>query len=278
MHHLRDSLAYLAFFGLLLTLPTACSETPSAPEILQQALDTNRLYGTRCQENYEGTWIATLAGTWSTCSKFNKAMDNLAPRSFYFNLQNAETRFEDTLDHCGGSCGGIDTVDMLFVSTHGGAWSNPARGTQVMWNRSTRAFSTNMRLGDEDRGLSLYASHSCDILKNDGQLGTRWQSAFDGGLRMIVGSHDKIWFNTSYTTDGERFANNMRNGQLLKDAWKNSLAGNSADNDAAVMTTGANDSDCWNRMDSMTWSNLLSTPRLRDWDWQTWCQLQWDNQ
>ena len=246
----------------------------SAAAVPAAAIDWSRNYGTFCQQDFQDNWRPFLGDTWTQCANFNAAMDLLAPRRFYFNLHGAAHRFEDAGDQDGA---GLDTVDVVYVSTHSGAWTGPARGTFTMWDNGLRAFSTNMRLGDEDRGLSLLAAHTCELLKDDGQIIDRWATTFDGGLRMIVGSHDSLFAGSGSVNEGRRFADNLRAGQTIKNAWLNALSGTSNDNDVAVAATGASEADCWNRMDSLTWANLTTTPRLRDWDWQWMCWNWWDN-
>jgi hypothetical protein len=206
------------------------------------------------------------------CANFNSAMNNISPQSFYYNMHGAAWHWENSGDQ--ENHGGLDGVDVVFISTHGGAWTSPITATQCMWEQDTRTYSTNWRLGDENRGLSLYATHSCETLKNDGYILDRWMNAFDGGLRMAVGSHGDLYIDTG---DGQRFANNMRSGQLIKDAWKNGLSGGSPDEDVAVLATGSDANNCWSRMDTINWSNLTTVTRLQDAAWQVWCQLQWDN-
>ena len=104
----------------------------------------------------------------------------------------------------------------------------------------------------------------------------RWVSAFDGGLRMVVASHDKIFFGSAHVNDGKRFADNLRAGQTIKNAWLNGLSG-AGNNDVAVAATGATVADCTNRLNTFTWSNLTTIPRLRDAEWQWVCWDSWDN-
>lgn len=200
-------------------------------------------------------------------------MNNLAPRDFYYNLSGAAWHFDQSGDQ--EHSGGLDAVDVAFVSTHGGAWTSPLTGTLTMFEQNQRALTVDWRLGDEDRGLSLLAMHSCETLKDDGNIAARWVPAFDGGLRIAVGSQDKIFFSSSSTGNGSRFADNLGAGQKIRDAWKNALSGTSLDQDAAVLATGANETNCWSRLDNMKWSTLTTTSRLRDAAWQTWCTRAW---
>jgi hypothetical protein len=263
-----------------LTLPllagaVACSEHRSSEfETSAAALDSSRLYGTYCQQDFQNDWRPLLSDTWTMCANFNSAMNDLSPQSFYWSMHGVASLWEDSEDQADD--GGLDTVDLVFISTHGGAWTNPDVATQTMWDQDTRTLSTDWRLGDESRGLSLYATHSCETLMRDEHILDRWTSVFDGGLRMVVGSHGDLYTDTG---DGQRFANNMKSGQLIKDAWANALHGGSPDQDAAVLTTGSDENNCWARMNSINWSNLTSTntPRLQDNAWQYWCHIQWDN-
>ena len=239
-----------------------------------QGVISGRNYGTYCEESYQNGWQVTLPGTWDTCNNFNSRMNLLAPRSFYYNLHGAAWHFDNSGDQENG--GGLDGVDLVFVSTHGGAWTSPDRAALAMWDQNSVSISTDYRLGDENKGLSIFAMHACETLKFSG-LNNRWTSAFDGGLRIAVGSHDKIFFSSSSTGNGSRFADNMNAGQSIRDAWKNALSGTSLDQDAAVVPTGTNSTNCTSRLDGINWSNLTTFARLFDTAWQSICQREWAN-
>jgi Family of unknown function (DUF6345) len=255
------------------------------------AVDNTRRYGTFCQQDFALNaagqhWQDEILGAWSTCANFNTAMNKLAPQAFYFTLHGAAPFFLPSNDGQTSPPGGVDTVDLLYTNTHGGAFAlltpPPAdlgvNATVVMFENEGRALSTFMRLGNNSRGLSAWANLTCNILSNaDGRELDRWSNAFDGGLKILAASHDKVQFNGSVTSHGTRFADNLRAGQTVRMAWKNALSGTSLDNDAAVVATGANWTDCSSRLNNINWTNLTSTPKLQDWGWVQLCQDQWDN-
>lgn len=228
-------------------------------------------FATECQKDYQYGWQKKLNYSYTRCSMFNHELDDTDLPWYYWNLVGAKWRWEDTGDEFA-----MDDVDLLYACTHGGASATDSRWT--MWDNQQRAFSSQMRLGDEAWGLSLLATYSCNTLRtSDGLHWTRMSPIFKGGLRYAMGSHDKVYDGETTDEVGEDFADGLQKGKSLKYAWKDGNSDWDADQDLTVMATGANSGDCWNRRDYMTWQNFPYYPRLRDGQVGWRCFAHWDD-
>lgn len=228
-------------------------------------------FGTGCQSDYQNNWRDELPHVWKRCGWFNNELDDTDYKIFYYNLHGAKWWWET-----GGDQLTLDNVNLFYASTHGGGWSD--KSVWTMWDQNQRAFSTNMRLGDESYGLSILATYSCETLKfNDGKMWTRMGPIFRGGLRIALGSHDKLY--DSITTDetGEDFADNMQKSYTLKYAWKDANSDWATSQDVTVMATGTSSANCASRRDNMKWQNYTSYGRLRDGDIKYYCYRYWNN-
>lgn len=215
-------------------------------------------FGTMCQEEYQNGWIQQLYWTWERCSMFNNELDDTDTKAFYYNLHGGKPYWENTSDQ-----NALDTVDLLYASTHGGAWASYSVWT--MWDENKRAVSSMMRLGDESIGLSILSTYACETLKySDGKLWTRMGPIFRGGLRIATGSYDLLYDFESTDEVGEDYADDLQAGYSIKSAWRYSNSDWLINNKLAVMATGVNATDCNNRLDGMTWQNFRSYPRLKD--------------
>lgn len=235
-------------------------------------------FGTLCTADYQNGWQGSLPYSWNRCGWFVSQLDATDNRIFYWSLENAET-FYSSCDGCGGI--GADTVALLYTNTHGGAINNPD-AFLPMWNQNSFA-QTNTdgwRLGDESLGLSILALYACETLTNADSstaLINRWRNTFRGGLRIVLGSHDKLYDAEMTDEVGEDFAAEMQYGQPLMWAW---FYGNSdwyCDQDVKALATGTNESVCKSRRDSMKWQNFTSFPRLRDGQIGYYCSYKIDN-
>lgn len=267
----------LSIISLAIIACAACAnEIEQEPALEVSSTQQNvitRSYGSYCQEEYQANWQGLNSGGWTTCANFNSSMSQIANRSFYWNLHGVQSRFEESGDAIAGA--GADTVDVLWLYTHGGAWSGEA--VYAMWDQNSLASTSRMRMGDDSRGLSLWVFHGCETMRNDADLSPRWSPPLSGGLRIAVGSHDQVFAGTNNTGDGQRFATNLKNGQTVWSAWKNALTGTSVDNDGAVIASGANSTHCWDRLNNMTWGNIMNYGRVMDSGFGWICQAQWDN-
>lgn len=260
---MRQSNRALGALGLLLSagmlLPTGPAEAQA-------------WFATECQESFENGWQNYLPKTWKRCNLFNQELDDTDLLYYYTDLANSKYAWEDPVDQVW-----MDDVDLLYASTHGGAWHD--RSVWAMWNQGQLADSSAMRLGDEAWQLSILATYACETLSNsDGRLITRMRPIFAGGLRMALGSHGTLWA-SSYTDEvGEDFADGMQKGKSLRYAWKDGNSDWYHAQDVAVTTTGADQSDCYFRRAWMNWQTFKSFfPRRRDGQIGWFCSNRWDN-
>jgi len=229
-------------------------------------------FGTACQRDFQYGWLDTLPYTWHRCGRFNNELDDTDKKIFYYNLHGAKRYWEKSRDQKM-----LDKVDLFYSSTHGGGWSN--KSVWSMWNWKTRAESTRMRLGDESRGLSIFATYACGTLKfSDGKMWRRMGPIMRGGLRYAAGSHGTLYDSRATAGVGQAFADYLQRGRTIKYAWKNANTGGRwIDNDITVMATGRTKADCRKRRDKMTWRNFSSYPRLRNSKNKWYCYTYWNN-
>lgn len=233
-------------------------------------------FGTFCQEDFQNNWTTTIPSTWTRCGNFNIEMRNSMAQAYYYNMVGAAWLF-----HTPGSSqssSGIDAVDLLWASTHGGTWSGPVRSIMTMWNDWVVASSPQMRLGNR---LSILATYSCMLLRSDdGNFGTRLRNIWDGGLRIWTGSHNLLYAgsSTNMLEIGRNFARSMRtNSATIKMAWYDAVRRASNSNNIAVAATGRTADECHSRKDNMRLNNYGTYLRLRDNDVRFYCWSTWNS-
>ncbi len=234
-------------------------------------------FGTACQEEFEDSDLGSLFWVWERCARFNAELDDTDTKRFYYNLTGDNWWLQDTsLDPNAYDGGTLDNVDLFYINTHGGA--GEVSSTWAMYDDDMRAYSFLMRLGDEARRQSIFASYSCETLKvSDGRAWTRLGSMVDGGLRYLAGSHDTLYDSPSTEEVGEEFADNLQHGYTFRNAWKSGNTDWATNQDLIVIATGAGSANCNNRRDTMKWNNYHTYPRLQD-GAATWmCWFYWNN-
>jgi hypothetical protein len=217
-------------------------------------------FGTRCQRTYQNGWLPTLDYMYDRCDGFNNRMADNNTQTFYFSLNNGAG-----FDGSDGStaAGGVDTVDIFYVGTHGGANATDAR--LALKPVQTRTFSSTWRFGDNSRPISILSQYACKTLTIDSNAFARWVNAFKGGLYLATGSHDKVY--DGWTTDetGEDYADNLTHGMTVKWAWFDGNQDWYQDQDVAIYASSSGPLDeCLNRLNSMTGQNINSFPRFRN--------------
>jgi len=256
------------------------SEVDPTLATIQQGVDRGARFGTYCAETFENKWKPTLPQSWNRCAWFNDELDDTDQKVFYFNLANKKYYLERFGDHQ-ADLKSADDVDLLFINTHGGAWTNPMTSTLTMWNQDKRAFSSEMRLGDSawwGGGLAVLATYACETLKHsDGNLVRRLAPMLRGGLKIALGSHDELWSSRTSNEVGEDFADNLQHRYSFKNAWKDALSDWHHDQDVTVVSTGKNAADCTSRKDNMKWQNYGSYPFIRDNSIGYTCWTWWNN-
>jgi Family of unknown function (DUF6345) len=235
-------------------------------------------FGTLCQADYQNNWKNTLPYSWDRCGWFNDELDDTDIFDFYWNLHGARTLYS-SCDGCAGM--GADTVSLLYTNTHGGAL-NDTDARIAMWDQNVRARTNtdSWRLGDESIRLSILALYACETLTSadsSSQLADRWRNTFRGGLRMALGSHDKLYDSVTTNEVGEDFADNLQDGDTIKWAWFDGNGDWYEDQDVKVLASGTDSSNCSSRKNDMKWQNFGSFPRLRDGSVGWFCSSRIDN-
>lgn len=254
----------------------------SLDQQLQHYAAPSAIFGTYCQDKFQDPALTKLPNAYSLCSSFNGEMESAHTKKYYYTLTGiAKQLIEQTSDHL---VGGADTVDLLFIATHGGAWAN--RFVLTLHEDGELISSNNMRLGDNANRLSIFATYSCDTMStvspNAHAMADRWRPVFRGGLRYAMAGHGDLWFygnKLKMRRVGKRFAKEMNSGTTFKSAWSMSVLAPSKKKTRqhpAVLTTGMSASDASNRRDYMTLKNFENYPRLRDTNVKAWAWTQWN--
>lgn len=220
--------------------------------------------GVRCQDSFQDSWAPDI-DIYPACSDFISQIASTDKVDFYFNLENAAPAFQSgNANETCNACGGTDSVDFFFMITHGTIANNNANyAGYAMWNDNSVAWTPNMRFGDSGKDLKVFATFSCDTFKtSDGLFWNRWQTVFDGGLKIGVGGHDLLYVDNS-TTAVTDFAADMQSGQSIGESWLESVWDANNDNHPSVANTGANSSQCWSRQGA-TLSSVQTMSTLRD--------------
>ncbi len=223
-------------------------------------------FGTYCQADYQNDWRTCLPYSWNRCEGFNEELDESDIFDFYSSLHPDARSAYSTCDDCADF--GADSVSLLYTNTHGGA-INDTDARLAMWSQNVRALSNtdNWRLGNESVRLSIMANYACETLTaadSGPQMWARWRNTFRGGLRIVLGSHDKLYDGETTDEVGEDFADNLQDGDSIKWAWFDGNGDWWCDQDVKVLATGSGESNCHSRRDNMRWQNFNDYQRLRD--------------
>jgi hypothetical protein len=241
-------------------------------------------FGVRCEGSFQNNWAPTI-DVYGECDNFISEIETIQPVDFYFNLQGAQLAFYNgqSLETC-DSCGGVDSVDFFYLSTHGTiANNNPDYAGYAMWDDACSgtnppgciAWTPNMRFGNAGKQVKALATFSCDTFKNDdGLFWNRWSSAYSGGLKVGVGGHDLLYTNND-TQAGTNFATYMVENSSIGSSWLNAVYYANNSNNPTVANTGANSTDCWNRQ-GVTLGGLMSEKVLRDGAIGYYCWTNWN--
>jgi hypothetical protein len=217
-------------------------------------------FGTRCQKSYQNGWLNTLPYAYARCGGFNDELDSTDTLRFYFDLTGTGSGF--TVNDGSTASGGVDSVDLFYVSTHGGTTDVNAR--LALWGDQQRVRSSEWRLGNNSDQVMIFSQYACATMKEDGHFMARWSNPFRGGVYIVTGSQDKVYDGLTTDETGEDYADDLQDGKSVKWAWFDGNGDWWADQDVAVYATGSSLANCRNRRDGITWQNASSFTRLRD--------------
>ena len=239
--------------------------------------DGENWIGARSDDSYQNTWQNTVPGLDAICGGFASKMNTYADsqKKFWAGLGNGDAFEEGTDDMTYG----VDTVDLFMVCTHGRLWYNPDRFSLAMWYENDRAFSNDMLLGDDDRGLSVFSAYSCSLMNVTSTTSTnmwnRWHPVFSGGLRAATGfaTEAYAWSNDA----GTNYAEELHvSGRAIARAWVYTMEVHDSHKPTAVYTQKTYGTDpmlygCGARLNYMTLANYTTFPKLADNDISTFC-------
>ncbi len=247
-------------------------------------------FGYQCQAEYESSWQGELPNACASAEGFRDGMI-AAGSTKVFNYNGTGTIGTRILEDANDVWSKVEDVDIMYLVGHGGAWSRSG-ASFPSYRDGLRAYSKNMRLGDEGRGLAVLVAQVCAVgawwPRNAGDgtstpsyevtetLPIRWSSAFRGGLKLLLTSWDH---GKDTKTNGAKFAANLSAGYTFQEAWKKAAFDSHGDNDPSVAATGTTTANCWDRLNDLKASNIRSTayPRLQDNQVGAFCQNFWTN-
>ena len=245
-------------------------------------------FGTLCQEDFEEEdgKESTISYTYSHCSKFNSKMDsirNTSKKFYQFIDSSNESGWSPSNDDNSG-VGGIDTVDLVFVSSHGNSTKDYSLISK--YGYQDRHYSTNWEFGNNTEYLDVLAMYACSTMRIDS---TRYSSNKDGvetdhggqsyqytrfktplrtGMKLVLGAYDSMYGGYWRQNEGRNFANYLKSGHSLQYAWRKAYRSHHPN----TMATGKTSSNCNNRRSKLKWKNLNSYSRITGSDNKYFCQ------
>lgn len=258
---------------MLVVLAACASSSGPDADVTSSAKQANTaidfVYGARAGEHWEHEWNEADEGSYAKMDGFLSEMDKAgARRGFYWDLQNMASHVEVP-----GDRESTETVDLFYVQTHGGA--GPAWGNKSVWSAfedynhpnglpKANAESPNIRLGDDGRGLSIFASYACDTHRIDDLTPTRLGPMMSGGLRITLGMNGPGKMGANGTA--QEFGRLLSSGVTVVDAWLNGMKYGGIANTPAAVISGRNAADSDARAHGMTMATIRNYERLRDGD------------
>jgi hypothetical protein len=272
---MRDTLRLICSLCLLCAPACSASSGPTPEKVasIHQAVNDNGThevgiwdFGVRCEDSFQNGWQVTI-DTHDMCNNFINSVNGGAGtyfvygNQFYWDLEHAQADIQSPGDSSAGR--GADSVDFFLVNTHGG--NNSSSAFLAMWDQSIFAYTTNMRLGDNGVQANCFAAYACSTMyTQDNLFWTRWSAAFSGGVKIVLGAHALVYDDSEAI--GYQFPDGMLD-QSIPNAWEEAVYDVDNNNAPEAAATGANESDCGNRMamEQTELDNEYSNfPNLRD--------------
>lgn len=175
----------------------------------------------------------------------------------------ADSWFTDTAKAAfGNDVTYLDEGDAVMLCTHGSESNGRYAGTMRIdepGSGNCKTWQGHMDLGDSD--LEFLHLSSCQSL-DDNQWAGEWHDSFKG-LHQVNGFHGFMWISSSFTGDYSGFSNDAFH-EPIADAWLDNLyrpnVSGSDDQCPVSYAVGANSADCWNRIGSEEYDDVLSDP------------------
>lgn len=164
---------------------------------------------------------------------------------------------------------GWDNVDLYMYAGHGG--SNSSDAVWTFRNEGERAYSSDMRLGDDGRNLRMLFSYSCCQMAN-APLSARWSPIFNGGLQTASGSSQSMYVSSTREYILKDVADRLRNGEAANYAWGRANTLHAYPNPGVrTVATGGSSSLCHWRRRNIGIDNTHNYSLLRDGEWSKLC-------
>ena len=227
--------------------------------------------GAKSEDYYQDEWLQTLIGNDEICGGFVNRMNNYSDSTrIYWTGLGAVSPFHEGTD---GGATGLDAVDIFMVCTHGGAAYSPLRFVLAIYYKYQLANSNLMKLGNNDRGLSIFTAFSCETMNGStSEVHSRWLPIFQGGLRIAAGVYGDV-SPKQPATFGTDFANQLHaSNKTITSAWLDTMDDYFSEVSPRVVSSGDwryahefNRTDsCFNRIGNMKLNNYKNYPRLTD--------------
>lgn len=184
----------------------------------------------------------------------------------YFGDLRTPNQFKEGTD---GSNYGLDTVDFAMICTHGGASTTPNVFALGMYSVGDMLYSTDMRLGDDNNGLSVYLAYACETFAVHGSHANYWQSrwlpVFKGGLKFAAGFWQNAYYSATASHSGSNYAECIHGVDAILDScWQTTMLAANNYNTPMVMATGTNYDNAIYRLFHISMTNWHSLPKLSD--------------
>src|SRR5262245_62127595 len=162
---------FIRLTSVALTVAALVASVPSRAHAVAE-------FGTRCQKSFQNGWQKTLPYMYARCGGFNDELDDTDTKLFYFDLTGVGSGF--TYNDGSVPAGGVDTGDLFYVSTHGGAKSSQTSARLAMWQENLRTYSVDWRFGNNADGARIFSQYACETLWLDDYSYDRWDQVFKG--------------------------------------------------------------------------------------------------
>lgn|GEM_PF-610967 len=229
----------IVFAMLLICIPSGCVTPPG-----EFGIEGIR-YFSNVRANGPGIKKADdFSYTFNRCNGVYHALKKEYFLEFYHANKNVHERHLRSSNKGGIDDKKVDWADLIYFETHGSRSDN---AMLLLFNNNVDKWigdSRDWELGNVD--LEWLAIYACDLIDRDtfGDKGYGRYHRFFHGLHMILTAWNGLW--DGWTTDecGEDFANNLLDGDSMKNAWFDGVSDWWCDQDPAVISAEVHET--WN--------------------------------
>ena len=237
-------------------------------------------FGTRCAQKFQNNWQKEVWYGTERCQLLTDQLSQTDTSLFQASMKGDQMGF--TILDGVSVVSGVDSVDLFYVNTHGGAFKAPYieadDANLAFFEKDTLTQSSTWRFGNNNHKARIFSQYACETMRLDTHTWNRWNKAFKGGLYIATGSHALLYESISTNETGEDYAENLQDGLSVKWAWFDGNADWNAHQGVAVYASSSgNLSVCVDRLNLMTWQNINFFGRLRDGNMNRLCASWIDN-